>query len=102
MAGFFLMAVSALNMFIALLAKIEDEPKDKSWRSIKRWRNRKNQKEDIPLRPLGLPMHARDAQRMPPTIRAEDSRAGFGFGRQGEKAAELKGAQLCLRRKYVC
>lgn len=94
-AAFFLFSLGCLNALLGLIFR--EKAKDK--RSITSWRS--ESKDILPTHHLtgssgtavfvnATPAFAEKSQDFA-TFRSTDSRAGYGFGRQGEKAAGLKG-----------
>ena len=92
-AAFFLFSIGCINMFLGLFRE-----KVKHKRSILSWRE--EAKGVLPLHKDGRPRFARPASTFVGGFfnkgdKAEESTTshkGYGFGRQGEKAAGLKGA----------
>jgi len=101
-AAFFLFSIGCLNMVVGLIWR----QSAKSKRSILSWREKR--KDVLPSLKGGLPTHVvgSSMSSSPPYVtralhtggsyRSEEttevgSRVGLGFGRQGEKAAALKG-----------
>lgn len=103
-AAFFLFSIGCLNMLVGLIWR----ESAKSKRSITSWREQG--KDVLPTHLVGRPVltnppsfvsHVSDAfghnEKSRDSSHESDSvpsRAGHGFGRQGEKAAALKGTQL--------
>lgn len=92
MTAFFLFSIGCLDILVGLIFR--EQAKDK--RNILSWRER--QKDILPTRSTRGPT-IRDedgttvcASPSPSPYQSASSRAGMGFGRQAEKAAELKGA----------
>ncbi|KAL4062866.1 hypothetical protein V8B97DRAFT_2089299 [Scleroderma yunnanense] len=92
--AFFLFSIGCLNILVGLIFR--EKAKDK--RNILSWRERR--KDILPTRGVVIGgFTARDEKSTITTTvsmssspsQSASSRAGMGFGRQGEKAAELKG-----------
>lgn len=94
--AFFLFSIGCLNILVGLIFR--EKAKDK--RNILSWRER--QKDILPTRAIGG-FTVRDEKSTvcmspsPSPSQSASSRAGLGFGRQAEKAAEMKGMYPIFR-----
>ena len=86
--AFFLFSIGCLNILVGLIFR----EKAKDERNILSWRERR--KDILPTRAIGG-FTVRDEKSTvcasPSPSQSASSRAGLGFGRQAEKAAEMKG-----------
>lgn len=95
-AAFFLFSIGCLNIVLGLIFR--ERAKDK--RSVTTWKS--ESKGVLPSTRDMRPKFARPSSGFVSALftgssektKVEDHRAGFGFGRQGEKAAGLKGVSL--------
>ena len=90
-SAFFLFSIGCLNIFLGLVFR--ESAKDK--RSFTSWRS-----ESRTVLPTHDPKSAGSASYLSSTYgdkrrQSDDEKAGYGFGRQGEKQAGLKGAFCC-------
>ncbi|KIM57393.1 hypothetical protein SCLCIDRAFT_1219434 [Scleroderma citrinum Foug A] len=89
--AFFLFSIGCLNILVGLIFR----EKAKDERNILSWRERR--KDILPTRAIGG-FTVRDEKSTvcasPSPSQSASSRAGLGFGRQAEKAAEMKGFLL--------
>ena len=92
--AFFLFSIGCLNILVGLIFR----EKAKDERNILSWRERR--KDILPTRAIGG-FTVRDEKSTvcasPSPSQSASSRAGLGFGRQAEKAAEMKGMSSIFR-----
>jgi hypothetical protein len=85
-SAFFLFSIGCLNILVGLIWR----EKVKTRRSLTAWKDRAD--DVLPTRAVSkLDKFSRSG-----TVTSSTERSGYGFGRQGEKAAALKGTCACV------